>query len=315
MSSSFYDVLGVKETATQEELKKAYRKLAKQYHPDKNKGDAKAEARFKEISEAYDILGDEKKRAQYDQMRRSGFFNANNSAWQGAGQSAGAAHRGPHGFSFDDLGGFENIFENLFGGGRGGFQGMGGSGRSSAGFRYASQPDRGYDVSARVSIPFELAAKGGTQTFMLASHDGSGTPQRVSVKIPPGVDTGQTIRVRGKGEKGATGTAGDLLLEIQVEPHPTLRREKDKIVTDYEIDLETAVLGGEVSVPALDGPVRLRIPAGTQPGTVFRLKEKGIYKAGGARGDAHAIIKVRIPKGLSESQKSAFEAFAKTLTP
>lgn len=378
MSDSFYKILGVAESASQADIKKAYRKLAKEFHPDKNKGDAKAEKRFKEISEAYDVLKDEKKRAQYDQLRQGGFdFSRAGGAPGGWQQSAGQAGAG-QGFSFEGAEGFESIFENLFGGAArrgaagGGRGGSGARGRSSGGFgAFDAQQERGSDITAQLSIPFDLAARGGTQTFSfsrrgLCEHcHGSGAepgtgfklcPQcegrgsivvsqggfgmqrvcptcrgegqipeapckvcrgtgevvhqrRLTVKIPPGVENGQTIRIRGEGEQSAGGK-GDLLLQVMVSPHPTLRREGQKIVTDFEVNLQTAVLGGEVSVPALDGPVRLKVPAGTQPGTVIRLKEKGLYRKNGSRGDQHVIIKVQIPKNLSDEAKESFKEWA-----
>lgn len=387
MSESFYKILGVPESASQDEIKKAYRKLAKKYHPDKNKGDAKAEAKFKEISEAYDILGDEKKRTQYDQIRKGGFDfsqmggGAGGGGFQGFG---GGGTGGAQGFSFEGGEGFESIFENLFGGaaragargqrGGGGRARRGSAGFAGAGYGFEPQPERGADISAQLSIPFDLAARGGTQTFSFSRRntcgnchgngaepgsgfrvcpecDGRGTitlgqggfgiqrvcpkcrgegqipeapcrvchgtgevsgQRRLTVKIPPGIDTGQTIKIRGEGEQAAGG-AGDLLLQISVTPHPKLRREGARIVTDFDIDLKTAVLGGEVSVPGLDGPVRLKIPAGTQPGTVFRLKEKGIYRKNGMRGDEHVVVKVKIPKGLSDEQREGFAEWADKL--
>jgi molecular chaperone DnaJ len=387
MSESFYKILGVAESASQDEIKKAYRKLAKKYHPDKNKGDAKAEAKFKEISEAYDVLGDEKKRAQYDQIRQGGFDFSSMAGgvgnWQdfaraaGGGAGAGAGGSPGQGFSFEGAEGLESILENLFGGagrrqsGRRGSARRENRGGTIGGGGYGFEPERGGDISAQLTIPFALAARGGTQTFSFARRgvcqhchgdgaepgsgfrvcpqcEGRGTitqgqggfgiqrvcPQcrgegripeapcrvcngtgevtaqrRLTVKIPPGVESGQTIKIRGEGEQ-APGGAGDLLLQVTVAPHPTLRREGARIVTDFEVDLKTAVLGGEVSVPALDGPVRLKIPAGTQPGTVFRLKEKGIYRRNGSRGDEHVVVKVKIPKGLSEEEKRGFEEWA-----
>lgn len=387
MSESFYKILGVPESASQDEIKKAYRKLAKKYHPDKNKDDAKAEAKFKEVSEAYDILGDEKKREQYDQIRKGGFDfskmggGAGGGGFQGFG---GGGQGGAQGFSFEGGEGFESIFENLFGGaaragargqrGGGGRTRRGSAGFAGAGYGFEPQSERGADISAQLSIPFDLAARGGTQTFTFSRRsicgnchgngaepgsgfqvcpqcDGRGSvtlgqggfgiqracpkcrgegqipeapchqchgtgevsgQRRLTVKIPPGIDSGQTIRLRGEGEQ-SPGGAGDLLLQISVTPHPTLRREGARIVTDFEVDLKTAVLGGEVSVPALDGPVRLKIPAGTQPGTVFRLKEKGIYRKNGMRGDEHVVVKVKIPKGLSDEQREGFAEWADKL--
>lgn len=379
MSESFYKILGVSESASQDEIKKAYRKLAKKYHPDKNKGDTVAETKFKQVGEAYDVLGDEKKRAQYDQIRQGGFdfsgMHAGGGGWQQG--FADAAGGGGQGFSFEGAEGFESIFENLFGGAarRGGRAGRGRSssgGFAGGGFRHAAE--RGADMSAQITIPFDLAARGGTQTFSFSRRgicehchgngaepgssfhtcpecDGRGSitvgqggfgmqricptcrgqgqipeapcrvcrgtgevaaQRRLTVKIPPGIDNGQTIRIRGEGEQTRAG-AGDLLLQVNVTPDPVLRREGPRIVTDFDVDLKTAVLGGEISVPAIDGPVRLKIPPGTQPGTVFRLKEKGIYRRNGTRGDQHVTVKIKIPKGLSDDQKAAFAQWADSL--
>lgn len=378
MSKSYYTVLGVAESASQDEIKKVYRKLAKQYHPDKNKGNAEAEAKFKEISEAYDIIGDEKKRAQYDQMRKAGFFDQMNQQGRPGGFNPGAGGGGVHGFNFEDLGGFENIFENLFGGGRGrasaGHGPQPGFGFGGGGGGFDPSGGRGSDISAELTVPFEMAAQGGTQTFSFAraglcAHcrgigaepgtrfhqcpqcQGRGSitlgqggfgmqrvcPQckgqgeipdapcqrcrgvgeisetrRLTVKIPAGIEPGQTIRLKGEGEQSLAGS-GDLLLQINVQPHAFLRREKGKLVSDFEVDLAVAVLGGQVGVPSLDGPVQLKLPAGTQPGTVFRLKEKGIHHKSGTRGDHLVTIKVKIPKGLSDEQKDKFDAFAQSL--
>jgi len=385
MSESFYKILGVPESASQDEIKKAYRKLAKKYHPDKNKGNADAEAKFKEVSEAYDVLGDEKKRAQYDQIRQGGFDFSGMGGGPGNWQqyaNMGGAPGGDQGFSFEGGEGFESIFENLFGGAarsgagmrgrrRSGAAGGRGGGFASAAEGFGYEKDRGADISAQLTVPFDLAARGGTQTFSFSRRstcahchgngaepgtgfrtcpqcEGRGTitlgqggfgiqrvcpecrgqgqipevpckvchgtgevtaQRRLTVKIPPGIDNGQTIKIRGEGEQ-SSGGPGDLLLQIHVAPDPVLRREGIKIVTDYDIDLKTAVLGGEVSVPALDGPVRLKIPAGTQPGTVFRLKEKGIYRRNGSRGDEHVTVRVKIPKNLSDQAKRDFETWA-----
>lgn len=358
MKETFYKVLGVAENAKPEDIKKAYRKLAVKYHPDKNKGDKKAESRFKEISEAYEVLSDEKKRAQYDMMRRGGFGGAG-----AAGSGTGTAGQA---YSFEDIGGFAgfgDLFGNMFGGG-----GAGGRGRASAADDYGSGGD---DIAAEITVPFETAAKGGqqalsfTRTGKCPNCNGSGgqpgtklntcseckgrgtitmgqggfgiqrictacggkgriptspcvvcrgegiatSPRHLTVKIPPGIKDGQTIRLQGEGEAGSHG-AGDLLLTIRVAPHPTFRREEDRIVVDTDIDLATAVLGGEISVPTLDGDVKIKIPAGTQPGTVIRLKERGIYRRNGARGDANVMVKIIIPKHLSPQQRELFKAFA-----
>lgn len=378
MKESFYQVLGVSENATQEEIKKAYRKLAVKYHPDKNRGDQKAEERFKLVSEAYDVLGDEKKRAQYDQMRKGFFAGAGAGGGRGAAGGWAGGNGGPGGqaFNFEDLGGYEgfgDIFGNLFGGQAAAGAGRGRGGRGTAyGTGMGGAEEVGDDIAAEITVPFELAARGGQYSFsfertgVCSNCKGSGaqpgtpvqtcgecsglgritvgqggfgiqrvcprcqgkgqipqTPcivchgagvaqqnRKLTVKIPPGISDGQTIRLRGEGERGLRG-GGDLLLTIRVAPHPILKRQGDKIVTEKEIDLATAVLGGEVEVPTLDGEARLKIPPGTQPGTVFRLKERGIHRRNGARGDANVVIKVQIPKAITPEQRELFEKFLK----
>lgn len=372
MKENFYQILGVPENATQEQIKKAYRKLAVKYHPDKNKGDKKSEDRFKQISEAYDVLGDEKKRTQYDQMRQ-GFFAGAGAAGGGA---RGRSNGGGQSFSFEDLDGFEgfgDMFGNLFGGG-GATAGGRGRGRSRGDF--GAQEDfgpAGDDIAAEITVPFELAARGGQYSFSFQRtgscpncHGSGAQPgtqvqtcdechgsgrvtlgqggfgiqrvcprcggkgnipkspcvvcrgsgittqdRKLTVKIPPGIADGQTIKLRGEGEQSRQG-AGDLLLTIRVAPHPTFRREAEKIIIEQEIDLATAVLGGEISVPTLDGDVKLKIPAGTQPGTTFRLKERGIQRRSGARGDQNVMVKVAIPKKLSKRSQELFREFAQT---
>ncbi|MBX7245809.1 MAG: J domain-containing protein [Candidatus Sumerlaeaceae bacterium] len=311
MEQDLYKVLGVSDSASADEIKKVYRSLAKKYHPDKNKGNKQAEDKFKAISQAYDILGDPDKRKKYDELKRSGFDPRMFSQGRGASGSGGAQS-----FSFEDLKGFEgfsDIFEQLFGQGAQG--GHGGGGRSSRfqSFDFgagAGQHGGGVDATAEITVPFELAAKGGHQSLSLVSEDG-GAPMQMTVKIPPGIRDGQSIRLPGKGHAaGRGGKKGDLLLRIRVAPHPTFRREEDVILSELEINLATAVLGGEVSVPTLDGDVKLKIHAGTQPGTVFRLKGRGIYKAGGQRGDQNVTVKVAIPKKLTEKERHLFEKFS-----
>lgn len=385
MKDNFYKILGVAENAPQADIKKAYRKLAVKYHPDKNRGNKQAEERFKEISEAYDVLGDAKKRQQYDAMRQGfgqGMFGGGGPGGAGAGRGPRMrpGNGGEQSFSFEDLGGFSgfgDIFENLFRaqGGAGAHPGSGGGRNAYEDFggRYDYEDDRGNDVSAELTIPFELSIKGGKQTFTINKTDtcpnckgvgaqpgtkvdscpeckgrgtvtvaqgsfgvqrvcpkcngrgklithpcvvchGSGTatrPKTITVKIPAGIKDGQTMRVAGEGQPGRRGTAGDLLLKIQVQPHPLFRREGDKVILEKEVDLATAVLGGETVVPTLDGEVRLKIPAGTQSGTVFRVREKGIAHKNTTRGDMNVIIKVQTPRKLSEKQKQLFEEFAK----
>jgi molecular chaperone DnaJ len=376
MKDNFYKALGVAENATADEIKKAYRKLAKQYHPDKNRGNKQAEERFKSISEAYDVLGDDKKRAQYDAMRK-GYFGGGQGGPGGGPRVYTQGPGGAQGFSYEDLGGFSgfgDIFEQLFRG-RGGAAGARSSGLGD--YEFGGEPgDRGDDVAADLTVPFEMAIKGGKQTITINKSDvcpnchgdgsqpgtpvrvcptcqgrgsvtvsqgsfgvqrvcrecggtgkkierpcvvcqGTGTstrPKTITVKIPGGIKDGQTLRLAGEGGAGSgSHGAGDLLLRIHVAPHPTFRRDDDRILVDLEIDLATAVLGGDVNVPTLEGSVKLKIPAGTQSGTTFRLKGRGVAHKGGAHGDQNVIVKIRTPRSLTPKQKELFEQFAKEL--
>ena len=263
----YYDILGVKKTASEDELKKAYRSLAKKLHPDKNKGNKDAENKFKELSEAYAVLSDKEKREQYDRLGKEAFRRGS-----GGGPNPFQGGANPFGAGFDfsqfgggggararggrrpasGAGGFTDIFSDLFGGG--GFE---------------QGPERGADLEAELTIDFRDAILGTTMDLTL---NGS----RVKVKIPEGVSDGQRIRLRGKGAAGANGgQAGDLNVLIHTRPHP---------------------LYGEVEVPTIHGPVRARIPAGTQGGQTFRLRGKGVKKKGGAHGDHYYRVEVTVPK-------------------
>ncbi|MCX7626660.1 MAG: molecular chaperone DnaJ [Candidatus Sumerlaeaceae bacterium] len=367
MKENYYKILGVAENASQDEIKKAYRKLALKYHPDRNRNNPEAEEKFKQITEAYEVLSDPKKRAQYDAMRRGAFAG---------GFTSGAAGGGPFGagatsFSFSDLGGFADIFEQLF---RERSTGRRGAGFSS--FDFEEPGTAGNDIEAEITIPFEVAVRGGKQTITFMKTDrcpncggsgaqpgtrvatcaqcggrgtvtisqgafgvtrlcsgcgGRGTvittpcvvcrgtgfssrPKTLTVKIPAGVKDGQIIRLAGEGQPGVNGgPAGDLLLRVNVQPHPLFRRDGDNIIVEKEIDCATAVLGGQVTVPTLDGEVKLKIPPGTQSGTVFRLRGRGAHRRGSPAGDLHVIVKVLTPKNLTEKQKEAFRAFAREM--
>lgn len=289
-----YDILGVSPDASQDEIKKAYRRLAKKYHPDANPDDPDAERRFKEVSGAHEVLGDPKKRAQYDQMRKFG----------GAG-----GHFGPEAFTggaqaadFADL---NEIFERFFGtspfAGMGGFGDRGGGG----GWRRARGPRRGQDAIAELHIPFREAVLGGKRRITI---DG----KHVDVSIPVGVENGQKIRLAGQGHPGADGgPAGDLILVVSTAPDPQFWREGPHLNTEITVDVADAILGTTVQVPTLDKPVNLRVPPGTQPGTKLRLRGKGVHRAGHAPGDLFVHIRVDIPKDLRPEAKGHLEAFAK----
>ena len=281
----YYDILGVKKTATAEEIKKAYRGLAKKFHPDKNKGNKDAENKFKEISEANAVLSDQEKREQYDRLGKEAFRSGG-----GANPFQGGANPFGAGFDFSQFtgggararggrrpaggaGGFTDIFSDLFGGG--GFE---------------PGPERGSDLEAELTIDFRDAILGTTMDLTINSKP-------VKVKIPEGMSDGQRIRLRGKGGPGAGGgPTGDLNVLIHIRPHPLFERRGDDIYIDLPIKVGEAIRGGEVEVPTIHGPVRARIPAGTQGGQTFRIRGKGVKKKGGTHGDHYYRVEITAPK-------------------
>mgnify|MGYP004460352961 FL=1 len=355
----FYEVLGVKKGVSEDELKKAYRKLAKENHPDLHPGDKECEARFKEINEAYEVLSDPDKRAKYDQFGHAAFDPSQGFGGGGFG-------------GFEGFGGFGDIFSDIFGGGFG-FGGGGG--------RNPNAPRKGDNLRATVNIKFEEAAFGvkkevfvskieqcpdckgtgcaeGTTAEVCPDCKGSGTvmstkrtpfgmvqsseqcpkckgrgkiihspcktcrgmgsvrrQHKVTVSVPAGIDDGQTISLRGQGNAGLNGgPAGDLLITVLVQPHARFERDGASILLDQEVSFAQAALGAEVEVPTLDGKVKLNIPEGTQTGTTFRLKGKGVpFLRNGGRGDQFVTVKVAVPRGLSSAQKDALRQYAQTM--
>ena len=356
----FYEVLGVKKGASEDELKKAYRKLAKENHPDLHPGDKECEARFKEINEAYEVLSDPDKRAKYDQFGHAAFDPSQ--CFGGGGGFGG----------FEGFGGFGDIFSDIFGGGFG-FGGGGG--------RNPNAPRKGDNLRATVNIKFEEAAfgvkkdvfvskieqcpagrgpggAGGTPAEVCPDCKGTGTvmstkrtpfgmvqsseqcpkckgrgkiihspcktcrgmgsvrrQHKVSVSIPAGIDDGQTISLKGQGNAGLNGgPAGDLLITVLVQPHARFERDGASILLDQEISFAQAALGAEVEVPTLDGKVKLNIPEGTQSGTTFRLKGKGVpFLRNGGRGDQFVTVNVSVPRGMTSTQKDALRQYAETM--
>ena len=356
----FYEVLGVKKGASEDELKKAYRKLAKENHPDLHPGDKECEARFKEINEAYEVLSDPDKRAKYDQFGHAAFDPS-----QGFGGGGGFG-------GFEGFGGFGDIFSDIFGGGFG-FGGGGG--------RNPNAPRKGDNLRATVNIKFEEAAFGvkkdvfvskieqchdckgtgcaegttaevcpdckGTGTVMSTKRTPFGMVQsseqcpkckgrgkiihspcktcrgigsvrrqhKVSVSIPAGIDDGQTISLKGQGNAGLNGgPAGDLLITVLVQPHARFERDGASILLDQEISFSQAALGAEIEVPTLDGKVKLNIPEGTQTGTTFRLKGKGVpFLRNGGRGDQFVTVNVAVPRSMTSTQKNALRRYAETM--
>jgi len=310
-----YDILGVSKSASEADIKKAFRNLAKKHHPDKHQGDKTAQQKFQEISGAYDLLSDKEKRAQYD----AGVIgpDGNPRGFGGGGPGAGAGGfrqgnpfgdggAGPFGggggfhFSFDDHGGSSGGFEDLFA------QMMGGK----RGARGAQQPRaaKGEDFSAAVTVSFEEAANGGTRRVVLANGE------QIDVKIPAGVKDGQAVRVKGRGGAGRGGAPnGDVLLQVSVAPHPYMTRDGNDIRMDLPVTLKEAVLGGKVPVPTLTGTVALNVPANSNTGTVLRLKGKGV--GGAAPGDLYVRLVVSLPEGGDESLKAFLEGWPAAYDP
>jgi curved DNA-binding protein len=304
----YYKILGVERSADQKAIKQAYRRLARQYHPDVNPGDNTSEARFKEINEAHEVLSDPEKRKKYDQLgsqwqnwqhagRQPQDFDWSQWFTPGAGQGTGP--RVQYG-TVEDLqemfggGGFSDFFQTIFGG-------MG----PSPGTR-PPRPRRGRDVETEVEVTLEEAFQGATRVL---DKDG----RRLEVKIPAGVDTGSRVRVRGEGGPGvADGQAGDLYLRVKVLPHTTFERRGDDLHVDLPVELYRAILGGEIRVPTLKGSFMLKIPPETQNGRVFRLAGQGMprLKEPSRRGDLYAKVQVRLPERLSDRERSLFRELA-----
>ncbi|MDT0116324.1 DnaJ C-terminal domain-containing protein [Microbacterium sp. PRF11] len=301
----FYKVLGVDKSVSAADLKKTYRKLARQYHPDSNPGDAKAEAKFKEISEAYSVLNDPDQREEYDQIRAMG---------SGARFSAPGAGGGG---GFDDVfsrfgqqrgggqapGGFEDFFSMFDQQGGGGF-GSGRFGQTTGGFRGFGGPQKGADVTARTTIDFVTAAKG--ETITLQGEDN--VPFKV--KIPAGVSDGQKIRLRGRGRKSPDGgESGDIVVTVAVRPHPVFSRDGLNLRVTVPVTFTEAALGATIEVPTLGGdPVRLRVAPGTPSGRVLRVKGRGIQTSKGT-GDLLAEVQVAVPAHLDDAAREALERF------
>lgn len=344
----YYEVLGVNKSATDAEIKKAYRKLAKKYHPDMNKDNPKAEELFKEVTEAYEVLSDKEKRKLYDQFGHAAFDEGagQGGAYGAGGQGFGSGAGGFGGFGgqgfrggFSGGGGFGNSgfggfgSGNFGGGGGGNFHFNGNSGDGYQEYYYTgdnlddifdgffggsrngrSRSKDGEDVLAKVEVSFEEAALGADKVIRFRAPDGS--EQSLQVHIPAGIDSGQKIRLKGKGMPGQNGGgAGSLLLEVTVQSKPGFERKGMDIYTTVEIPFETAVLGGETIVPTLSGRVSCKIKEGTQSGTKIRLKGKGIVsmKNPSQKGDEYAVIQIRVPRNLSADAKQKLQEYAKAV--
>ncbi|WP_431278604.1 DnaJ C-terminal domain-containing protein [Leifsonia poae] len=307
----FYKVLGVSKDVTPAELKKVYRKLARKYHPDSNPGDAAAESKFKEISEANSVLSDPEQRKEYDQIRAMGSgarFTAPGSAGQGGfddvfGGMFGGGAQGGRGYTYQQGGNFDDIFGGMFGSGRGG-----GFGTSSGGYRGFGGPTRGNDVTAHTTIDFVTATRG--ETITLQAADG----KPIKVKIPAGVADGQKIKLRGKGQPSPDGgESGDIVLTVTVRKHPVFERDGLNLRVTVPVTFAEAALGATIEVPTLGGdPVKLRVAPGTPSGRVLRVKGRGVQTAKGT-GDLLAIVQIAVPSHLSSDAEEALKAFAEKL--
>lgn len=302
MPKDYYEVLGVPRSASQDEIKKAYRRLAKKHHPDVNKNDKKSEEKFKEISQAYDVLGDETKRKTYDRFGQSaenGGFDPRHQAYRTYTWTSGAGGQGQGGGAEFDMG---DIFENIFGAGFGAARARGRGATSSAygGFGQAREEPEGHDVVHTVEIGFEEAIQGATRRISLMR---GGYEEKIDVKIPAGIRDGGKVRLAGKGEGG-----GDLYLQVKVASHPQFRREDDDLYVEVPISVTEAVLGATVKVPTLKGAVNLKIPPGTSSGQKFRIPGRGAPHLGkDTSGDQYAVTKIVVPPKIDEETKELFQ--------
>mgnify|MGYP002610217881 CR=1 FL=1 len=309
----YYEVLGVSKDADEDTLKKAYRKLAKKYHPDANPGDKEAEAKFKEASEAYSVLSDPQKRQQYDQFGHAAFE-------QGGGGAGG--YGGFGGFDGADMGDiFGDIFGNMFHGQSGSQSGsFGGQGFHSqsgfGGFGGRSTQAKGSDLHSEVSVSFEEAAFGCDRVMRLSDPSGNGVTQTLKVHVPAGIEDGKNIRLKGKGNPGFNGgPAGDLFLKVNVASKPGFERKGMDIYTTANIPFTTAVFGGEAKVTTLYGDVICKIPEGTQSGRKIRLKGKGIVsmKDSAVHGNQYVTVQIQVPQNLSPEAKEKLREFQQVL--
>jgi molecular chaperone DnaJ len=297
----FYKVLGVAKDVSDADLKKAYRKLARTYHPDSTQGDPQAEAKFKEISEAYSVLSDKEQRQEYDQIRAMGSGNARFQA-PGAGggfEDVFSRFGGRGGASQPD---FEDLFAMF--GEQGGRFGSGRFGQSTGGFRGFGGPQRGSDVTARTTLDFQTAVKG--ETITLQGEDG----KPFKVKIPAGVADGQKIRLRGRGRPSPDGgEPGDVVVSVTVRPHPVFTRDGLNLRVTVPVTFTEAALGATIEVPTLGGdPVKLRVAPGTPSGRVLRVKGRGVASSKGT-GDLLAEVQVAVPAHLDDRAREALERF------
>ena len=314
----YYSTLGVAKTASEKEIKQAYRKLARKHHPDVNPGDKSAESKFKEINEAYEVLGDADKRRKYDELGANWRAYEQGQPFAGspfggaggayAGNPGGAGYRTMTEEEMRDLFGdedpFSDFFKTFFSGG-----GSSSGGRQRSGRTARTQ--KGRDIEHEVELTLDEAFHGATRRMSIKE---GGHARSVDVRIPVGVKDGSRVRAAGEGESGVNGgAAGDLYLRVRVRPHEMFERKGDDLHARVAVPVTTAVLGGEAQVPTINGAVRLKIPEGTQNGQVFRLKGHGMPAVGKPddRGDLYATVDVQLPRSLTAEQRDHYEALRK----
>lgn len=307
----YYEVLGVDRSASADEIKKAFKKLARKYHPDVAKDEPQAEEKFKEVNEAYEVLGDPEKRKKYDQLGRNWQHGSDFTPPPGSygyGYSGGG---GAEEFHFEGSTGFSDFFENLFGGRAAGdsFGGFG-FGNRGGGYRQANMPMQGQDVEADLLVTLDEVIKGGERHIRLQGE--TGEIKTIRVKIPKGVTAGQMIRCAGLGGPGYNGgKQGDLYFRVRLERHPFFTVEDRNVSAPLELQPWECVLGSEKTVKTPIGSVKLKVPPGTEPGTKFRVPGKGIPGSGGnSSGDFYAIAEVVIPASLTSKERELWEALA-----
>jgi curved DNA-binding protein len=299
----YYKILGVPRSATDKDIKAAYRKLARKHHPDVNKNDPKAEAKFKEVNEANEVLSDPEKRKRYDSLGPT--WNQFRGAPPGGGGRVNV-----EGFSTEEVGDFSDFFRTIFGGGMpgarrgGGFRTSGGMGGFEDIFGQAAEPQPA-DLESEVELTLEEVLHGTKRAVQVA---GAGqAPRTVEVRIPPGIREGQRVRAAGEGGGGGK-SRGDLYLRVKLLPHPRYERKGDDLQTVVSVPLTTAVLGGIVNVPTLDGQtLEVKVPAESRAGRTFRLRGHGLPRRGGERSDLLAVLQVDLPRDLTEREREIFD--------
>lgn len=309
MAEDYYKTLGVSRTASDSEIQMAYRDLARKYHPDKNPDDATAKKRFQEVQTAFETLKDDKKREMYD--RYGSAYEQMGGGPGGGGQGYGGGPFGGGGNPFGGNGGANVNFEDLFGGGAGAgagggfadlFKQFGGGARGRAG-RQQRTNVRGADIEHELTIPFATAVTGGEAQISVRRADGKS--ETLQVKIPAGIDHGKKIRLRGQGDPGsAGGTAGDILIKVNVAPHPVFRRSGKRLDIRVPITLAEALSGAKIDVPTPHGTITLTVPPGSSSGQKLRAKGQGVKPASGDSGDLFAELQVVIPKELSDKDRT-----------